>query len=1002
LADKNVNSCGCCQIPKKRTPADLINAPGLSMLRYRVGTHSQFKADMSEAIAHKTALRNLTTREDDDLAIALIDAWATVADVLSFYQERIINEGYMRTATERRSVLELARTIGYELKPGVAANAPLAFVVEDAAGAPLQALVNEGTKVMSVPGQNEKLQNFETVEGIEAKAVLNDLRPLQEVPQQIKRGLKELYLKGLNNNLAPGDCILLVGSERFENPGNEQWDFRVLDTVTPNPDKNYTHITWKEGIGHGIPLINPAKKPQVFVFRQRAAFFGYNAPDWKAMPDSVKLAYDPQQSETGANGSRKIITVYPPHPPGLTDWPHFDKIKSDKSTIHLDAVYPKILDGSWIVLAGQHLRDGKSSYYVELYRAKKVEADAQADFTLSAKTTSIELDTDENLQETTQEGNVIAGFKRRETTIYCVNELLELSDEPITEPVYGNKITIDRRIPELKKGQKIIISGKKARVKIVEKRNMTIAPKDGLEEKDILQVLDPPTADVEGNVTWHLLNKKGLEVTVKVKPENIIPKDGLVTVNGNNLHLVSANGSRIKTLHGGQLGKNYKLTILKPLPAVDGFGNLSWTLRIEVMPEAKFPFSAFEGTVIDPSDRIMVVQSDKDDKTASDLVFIDDLSDESGNTEITLKIPEGKTVALQNVYDRATVHLYANIALATHGETVHETLGSGDGSQVNQQFQLRKPPLTYVSASTPSGIKSTLKVYVNNVQWQEATSTYDLAPNDQCYIVRIEDNGETKIYFGDGKAGTRLPSGTENVTAIYRSGIGLEGAVGANKLTLLQKRPFGIKSVTNPMAAYGAASPETLHDARKNAPLTVLTLDRIVSLKDYENFARTFSGIGKAQATAEWKGEENIIHLIIAAADAKQIDITSELYKNFLSAIEDVKAYGRKVSVESFTPVYFNVQGKIFVDPAYLPEEVKSNVQNALTNAFAFATRSFGQAVAESDVVAVIQAVPGVLYTDLDSLYLEGMGELDLKAFTVEPAMLLMINPKGINLEAKV
>ncbi len=36
---------------------------------------------------------------------------AALADVLTFYQERIANEGYLRTATERRSILELAREI---------------------------------------------------------------------------------------------------------------------------------------------------------------------------------------------------------------------------------------------------------------------------------------------------------------------------------------------------------------------------------------------------------------------------------------------------------------------------------------------------------------------------------------------------------------------------------------------------------------------------------------------------------------------------------------------------------------------------------------------------------------------------------------------------------------------------------------------------------------------------------------------------------------------------
>ncbi len=63
-------------------------------------------------------LAALKTREPGDPSMALLDAWATVGDVLTFYQERIANEGYLRTAIERRSVLELARLIGYALRPG--------------------------------------------------------------------------------------------------------------------------------------------------------------------------------------------------------------------------------------------------------------------------------------------------------------------------------------------------------------------------------------------------------------------------------------------------------------------------------------------------------------------------------------------------------------------------------------------------------------------------------------------------------------------------------------------------------------------------------------------------------------------------------------------------------------------------------------------------------------------------------------------------------------------
>ena len=61
----------------------------------------------------------------------MLDAWAAVADVLTFYQERIANEGYLRTATERRSVLELARLVGYQPRPGVASSVYLAYTLDD-------------------------------------------------------------------------------------------------------------------------------------------------------------------------------------------------------------------------------------------------------------------------------------------------------------------------------------------------------------------------------------------------------------------------------------------------------------------------------------------------------------------------------------------------------------------------------------------------------------------------------------------------------------------------------------------------------------------------------------------------------------------------------------------------------------------------------------------------------------------------------------------------------
>ena len=59
--------------------------------------------------------------------------------MLTFYQERIANESYLRTAVERVSLQEMGKLVGYRLRPGVAAETWLAFALEtppDAAGRP--------------------------------------------------------------------------------------------------------------------------------------------------------------------------------------------------------------------------------------------------------------------------------------------------------------------------------------------------------------------------------------------------------------------------------------------------------------------------------------------------------------------------------------------------------------------------------------------------------------------------------------------------------------------------------------------------------------------------------------------------------------------------------------------------------------------------------------------------------------------------------------------------
>ena len=54
--------------------------------------------------------------------MALLELFAYVADQLSYYQDRVANEGFLRTAVEYESVRRLLSLIDYQMSPGVAAQ----------------------------------------------------------------------------------------------------------------------------------------------------------------------------------------------------------------------------------------------------------------------------------------------------------------------------------------------------------------------------------------------------------------------------------------------------------------------------------------------------------------------------------------------------------------------------------------------------------------------------------------------------------------------------------------------------------------------------------------------------------------------------------------------------------------------------------------------------------------------------------------------------------------
>ena len=196
-------------------------------------------------------------------------------------------------------------------------------------------------------------------------------------------------------------------------------------------------------------------------------------------------------------------------------------------------------------------------------------------------------------------------------------------------------------------------------------------------------------------------------------------------------------------------------------------------------------------------------------------------------------------------YDPATLRVRANVVAATHGETVSQVLGSGDATQALQRMVTRRGPLTYVGAADGVGVEEHARGARRRGGLGAGRVARRSRPGPSRVVtVRAREDGTVTVTAGDGVHGARLPTGTENVKATYRVGIGADGALVAGQLTLLPRRPLGIRGATNPGATHDWAAPEALTEARINAPLRIRTLDRAVSIADHGDFAAGFAGVG--------------------------------------------------------------------------------------------------------------------------------------------------------------
>lgn len=316
-------------------------------------------------------------------------------------------------------------------------------------------------------------------------------------------------------------------------------------------------------------------------------------------------------------------------------------------------------------------------------------------------------------------------------------------------------------------------------------------------------------------------------------------------------------------------------------------------------------------------------------------------------------------------YWRDKLKIYANVVEATHGETIREVLGSGNGREANQKLALKAGPLTRLPAANPRGEEPQLNVRVNKVLWdEERLSTLD--DDDQAYELSQNTQGAATLLFGDGRQGRRLPTGNENIRAAYRTGLGSAGNVDANRIDQLPSPPLGVMSVSNPIRAAGGADADGVEQTRLRAGLAAARLGRLISAEDFASFALSFAGVDKAHAQLDDETAEII--LTVAGPEADPLPLDGLLMRNLNDAMRQLGDPEARFTLLPHRSLLIFLKANVKVDRAYVFEDVRLRIRERLFEQFAYRRRGLNQAVLRADLIATMQTTEGVELVDVDLL----------------------------------
>jgi hypothetical protein len=215
----------------------VTNPPGLSTVAYRVDEFAGFRHALLEPLPGEQALAGWHPAPGD-LGLQVLEWWAYLGDILTFYNERFANESYLRTAELPDSVTGLVALLGFVPRPAIAAVGKVA-AIRSTSRPHEPVVVPAGLQLSSTATPGVPAQTFEaaaaTFEGASnGPIVLPPSTALLSAGDA--SGNRSVLLAGRVSGVADGDRLILL--PRDVTAAQSSWTTAFVVSLSKAPDPN--------------------------------------------------------------------------------------------------------------------------------------------------------------------------------------------------------------------------------------------------------------------------------------------------------------------------------------------------------------------------------------------------------------------------------------------------------------------------------------------------------------------------------------------------------------------------------------------------------------------------------------------------------------------------------------------------------------------------------------------------------------------------------------------